>query len=351
MKITLSSISSKSSVGWFCKTAMIIILATSASLVWFMTGFPSAATAIDETATPTPKYEEPEFPEYNPQPEDESRPALYAVPLALSPHDHFYFTRPIAVDTNSSPSPDFRYGFYYPDDDTAHSGVDIVSPLHKPVLAAGDGEVIFAGYGLMYGAGNTEDPYGLAVMIKHNFSYQDKTVYTVYAHLDEIDVEDGQIIKAGDPIGIIGMTGNTSGPHLHFEVRVDDPQGGRVQNPELWLVPPIGSGVLAGTLKNDYGYLLSTQELTLKSLESGRTYDLLTYAPLKSIHPDDYFQENLVIGDIPAGEYQISMLYRNKWYRMNITIAPGTVNFVTFNGKNGFSSAAPTTPDPLDFLH
>ena len=270
---------------------LIVLLFTSSIGFLFLSGLPSSVAAFDESPTPTPESDEPIFPEYTPQPQEDLRPALYAIPLALNPHDHFYFTRPISMDSNSDPSPDFRYGYYYPDDDKAHTGVDIISPLGKPVLAAGDGEVIFAGYGLMLGAGNTEDPYGLAVMIKHNFSYQDQSLYTVYAHLDEIVVEDGQFVRAGDQVGSIGLTGNTSGPHLHFEIRVEDPQGGRVQNPELWMVPPIGSGVLAGRLKNDFGYLLSTQELTLKSLESGRTYDLLTYAPEKSIHPDKYFKK------------------------------------------------------------
>jgi len=318
---------------------------------WLIPVSTSPVRAEDEPLSPTEEAADPIFPLVTPAPEQDGQTPLYGVPLALNPHDHFFFTRPIAMDTNSAPSSDFRYGFYYPNDDMVHTGVDIVSPLHKPVLAAGDGQVIFTGYGLMNGGGDVEDPYGLAVLIRHNFSYGDKTLYTVYGHMDRIDVEKDQYVKAGDPIGIIGLTGNTSGPHVHFEVRIEDSEGGRVQNPELWLAPPVGSGVLAGKLKSDFGYLISAQQLTLKSLETGYKYNITTYAPVKHIYSDDYFHENFVIGDIPAGEYEISLLYKYKWYRFDVTIAPGTVNFVTFNGKNGFSQGQPSTPSAEDFLN
>lgn len=306
--------------------------------------------ADDITPTPTKELTEPVFSLVTPEPEQTGQTPLYDVPLALNPHDHFYFNRPIAMDSNSAPSSDFGYGFYYPGDTTVHTGVDIISPFHKPVLAAGDGQVVFVGYGLMNGGGDENDPYGLAVLIKHSFSYGDKTLYSVYGHLDRIDVEKDQFVKTGDQIGIIGLTGNTSGPHVHFEVRIEDSEGGRVQNPELWLAPPVGSGVLAGRLKDNLGYLIAAQQLWLKSLETGYKYDIITYAPVKHIFSDDYFHENFAIGDIPAGEYEISLLYKNKWYRLNITIAPGTVNYVTFEGKNGFSQGLPAAPDIEEFL-
>jgi hypothetical protein len=307
-------------------------------------------SAGDVTPTPTTTIEDPIFPSVTPEPDNKICPPLYAVPLALNPHDHFYFTRPIAADTNTEPSMDFLYGYYYPKEKSVHTGVDITSPLHKPVLAAGDGKVVFAGYGLLNGGGDVNDPYGKAVMIKHDFVFGDKTIYTVYAHMDRIDVKVGQMVNAGDQIGIIGLTGNTSGPHVHFEVRVDDSDGSRVQNPELWLAPPIGDGVLAGRFKDDYGYLISAQKFTLKSLDTGNTYDILTYAPVKQIYTDDYFHENFAIGDLPAGQYQVSMIYMNTWYRSNITIAPGTVNFIFFNGKYGFTQENPSAPDPEEFL-
>lgn len=333
------------------RLVIICLWMTLSILGWIFPVFPVTSTVNAGTPSPTEEIEEPVFPPVTPEPEIDSCPPLYDIPLALNSHDHFYFARPIAMDSNTNPLPDFRYGYYYPDQKTVHSGVDIPSPLHKPILAAGDGTVIFAGYGLMNGGGDTDDPYGLAVLIRHNFSFEGKTIYTVYAHMDRIDVEKGQIVKVGDQIGILGMTGNTSGPHIHFEVRIDDDEDGRIQNPELWMAPPIGSGVLAGRLKDDFGYLIQTQKIYLKSLVSEATYEILSYVQVDHIYSDGYFNENFALGDIPAGKYQISMLYRNKWYRSEITISPGTINFVYFNGKNGFTQEYPEAPDPEEFLN
>lgn len=317
---------------------------------WLLPISTDIVQADDEKLVLTEVISEPIFSLVTPEPEQERQTPLYSVPLALNPYDHFYFTRPIGMDSNTAPLRAFGYGFYYPDDDKVHTGVDISSPMYKPVLAAGDGQVVFIGYGLMNGGGDTNDPYGLAVLIRHSFSYGDKTLYTVYGHLDGIDVAKDQYVKVSDQIGTIGLTGNTSGPHVHFEVRIEDTKGGRVQNPELWMAPPVGSGVLAGRLKNDFGYLISAQQLWLESLETGYKYDIMSYAPVKHIYSDDYFRENFVIGDIPAGEYELSMIYKNKWYRTNVTIAPGTVNYVTFNGRNGFKQAMPEAPEIEKFL-
>jgi hypothetical protein len=308
--------------------------------------------ADDQTPPSTEEFLEPVFPMTTVEPDQEleGQTPLYNVPLALNPHDHFYFARPIAFDSNTAPSRDFGYGFYYPEETEVHTGVDIGSPMYKPVLAAGDGQVVFTGFGLMNGGGDINDPYGLAILIRHSFSYEDKTIYTVYAHLDSSEVEKGQIVKMGEEIGKIGLTGNTSGPHVHFEVRIEDSKGGRVQNPELWMAPPVGSGVLAGSLKSTFGYFLSAQKLWLKSLDTGFKYEITTYAPVKHIYADDYFKENFVIGDIPGGEYEISMIYKNKWFRYNLTIAPGTVNFVSFEGMNGFKTGLTSTTNEEDFL-
>lgn len=333
------------------KVVLACLWMTIIFFMWLMPVNPVSTNVNAGTPSPTVEIEEPVFPPVTPEPEMDACPPLYDIPLALNPNDHFYFARPIAMDSNTNPLPDFRYGYYYPGEDEVHSGVDITSPLHKPILAAADGEVIFTGYGLMYGGENEDDPYGLAVLIRHNFSFNGKKLYTVYAHLDQIDVEKGQIVKTGEQIGLLGMTGNTSGPHVHFEVRIDDDEGGRVQNPELWMAPPIGSGVLAGRLKDDFGYLISTQKIYLKSLETEATYEILSYAPVKHIYPDNYYNENFAIGDIPAGKYQISMIYRNKWYRSELSIAAGTINFVVFNGKNGFSQEFPEAADPDEFLN
>lgn len=87
-----------------------------------------------------------------------------------------------------------------------HAGVDIGVPIGTPVYAAKSGKVIFADY--MGNAGN-------AIMIQHD------GIETRYYHLDKIKVESGQEVEAGEEIAESGNTGGSTGPHLHFEVRVN----------------------------------------------------------------------------------------------------------------------------------
>jgi murein DD-endopeptidase MepM/ murein hydrolase activator NlpD len=274
---------------------------------------------------------------------------LYEVPFSLTPHDHFYFNRPTSMSSTHWALPDYRYGYFYPEEDVVHSGIDIVGYQHDPVLAAAAGKVVFAGYGLLNGPGATDDPYGNAVMIKHSFKFQDYAIYTVYAHLDRINVKKGEWVTSGEQVGTIGMTGMTSGPHLHFEVRIDNGVDGKVQNPELWLVPPIGHGVLTGQIENSYGASLSSKKIWLKSLETGNSISIISYAA-KVKQVDNFYQENFAIGDLPAGKYEISTYYYGVFYKSLITIAPGAVNFVQFRGTAGFSQSILSEQKSTDFI-
>lgn len=85
-----------------------------------------------------------------------------------------------------------------------HTGQDFAAPIGTPVLAAGDGVVTAAG---------PDGPYGNAIHILHAGG-----TATWYAHLSQVETSPGQHIKAGQLIGLVGDTGNTTGPHLHFEV-------------------------------------------------------------------------------------------------------------------------------------
>jgi murein DD-endopeptidase MepM/ murein hydrolase activator NlpD len=87
-----------------------------------------------------------------------------------------------------------------------HTGTDLGAPMGTPVLAALTGRVILSDF---FGG------YGLSVALEHNAGAQQ----TLYAHLSEIFVKPGDIVKQGAVIGRVGSTGNSTGPHLHFEVR------------------------------------------------------------------------------------------------------------------------------------
>jgi murein DD-endopeptidase MepM/ murein hydrolase activator NlpD len=89
----------------------------------------------------------------------------------------------------------------------AHLGVDYVAPIGTAVRTVADGVVEFAG---------VKSGFGNVVMVKHGGSNT-----TVYAHLSKINVRTGQRVQQGDNVGLVGATGWATGPHLHFEFRVN----------------------------------------------------------------------------------------------------------------------------------
>ena len=276
------------------------------------------------------------FPAPGPTPEPVALPPLYPIPWALTPYDHFYFARPIAVDRIDWARADYRYGGVF-FEDVVHSGVDISAEVGTPVLAAGSGKVTWAGYGINSGVYDVDDPYGQAVFIRHDFGYQGYTLYTLYAHLDRVDVVKGQRIQAGHVLGTSGKTGKTTGPHLHFEVRLGKAGLFQTRNPELWLVPPQGWGVLAGRVMNNSGGWLEGQLVSVISRESGQAWTAFSYTKGGMVESDSYYQENLVIGDLPAGRYDIKIDLWGKSYTLETDILAGQVSYFTFRGRSGFT--------------
>jgi len=277
------------------------------------------------------------------------RPPLYPIPWAVSAYDHFYFARPIAADNVNWPLAEYRYGgvFFA---DVVHTGVDIDAEMETPILAAGPGTVVSAGWGLYTQVpGNERDPYGQAVVIRHDFGYQGKTLYTVYAHMSQIIALEGQRVQTGDVIGLVGDTGITTGPHLHFEVRTGENTFFTTYNPELWTAPPQGWGVLVGKLTGEHGDMLNQYPVEVRPLPSERPIrTVITYAS-KVVNPDPYYQENLVLSDLPAGIYKVLINYKEKNIQVFVEIFPGQVTYFTFTDKEGFK-VIPPPPPKLDFL-
>ena len=87
-----------------------------------------------------------------------------------------------------------------------HAGIDIASEKGTPIYSAFDGEVIEADY---------DKWNGNFLKIKH-----DNEIMTVYCHCEKLNVKEGQKIRAGEVIGTVGSTGSSTGPHLHFELRI-----------------------------------------------------------------------------------------------------------------------------------
>lgn len=86
-----------------------------------------------------------------------------------------------------------------------HAGMDFTAKQGTPIHATGDGRVTYAEYGT--------NGYGMHVVVDHGFGYE-----TLYAHMSELKVRRGQKVKRGDVLGLVGNTGLSAGPHLHYEV-------------------------------------------------------------------------------------------------------------------------------------
>jgi murein DD-endopeptidase MepM/ murein hydrolase activator NlpD len=89
-----------------------------------------------------------------------------------------------------------------------HSGQDIDAPFGEPVIAGASGKVVFAGW---------QNGYGQLVVIDHGGG-----LTTRYGHLSHIDVVEGQSVSRAEFLGRVGSTGRSTGPHLHYEVRIND---------------------------------------------------------------------------------------------------------------------------------
>jgi len=281
------------------------------------------------------------LPTEGPTPETAWRPPLFPTPWALSPYDHFYFTRPFASNIVSWPIADYRYGGVFFRPEVVHSGIDLPAEIGTPVQATGSGTVVWAGWGLFNFAPNyKEDPYGQAVAIRHDFGYKDQPLYTVYAHLSEVDVILGQTVKVGEILGKVGTTGYTTGPHLHFEVRVGANDFFSTRNPELWLVPPEGWGMLAARIMDTYAHPLFGYEILIRSEATQRAWIVRTYGGLGA-NSDPYYNENLALSDLPAGSYLVNVPFAGVNRKLEIQIFPGQVSYFTFQGFLGFDTSLP----------
>lgn len=98
-----------------------------------------------------------------------------------------------------------------------HQGLDIAANMGSPIYAALDGTVTYSGWA---------SGYGNFIRLKHKDG-----VETYYGHCSKLLVSEGEAVKKGEKIGEVGSTGNSTGPHLHFEVRVD----GKAQDPTKYL--------------------------------------------------------------------------------------------------------------------
>ncbi|MBK9151648.1 MAG: M23 family metallopeptidase [Saprospiraceae bacterium] len=123
-----------------------------------------------------------------------------------------------------------------------HKGLDFTAPQGTDIQATGDGKVI--------SINKTGSGFGKHLVIDHGFGYK-----TLYAHMHTISVKEGQTVKKGQKIGIVGNTGTSTAPHLHYEVWLN----GVAINPIDY--------VLDGLTASEY------QELVKRAAQANQSFD------------------------------------------------------------------------------
>lgn len=242
--------------------------------------------------------------------------------------DHYWFVRPVDSNANNQGLFYYPYGSDGPDDNLRiHAGIDMPNPIGETVRAAGAGVVTWAG-------DNFQDTfsYGSVVRIEHDFGFDGQPLYTIYAHLSAVLVANGQVVRAGDPIGLVGNTGRVSGPHVHFEVRMGEDFYGATYNPILWMVPYVGTGTIAGRVTNGQGDWLPDVDVTIREYARGLVTDTTTTYIFQGtsidVNADPIWQENFVVGDVPVGRYDVIAVIDGQRITRRVDVIEGTTAFV-----------------------
>lgn len=246
-----------------------------------------------------------------------------------SPDEHYWFWRPIHEGETNWTDKVYPYGSTRGGTLRPHHGVEFDVPNGSDVIAAADGTVRFAGSDDSQIWGSETNFYGNLVMIEHDAQLNGQPVFTVYGHLSELLVEEGQHVFMQQLIAKSGASGVADGAHLHFEVRVGGDSYNDTRNPLLWLYPFPDRGVVVGRVLNPAGELLPEVTITLSPIDgSNRSHTATSYAAEGNLNSDPLWQENFAIDDVGAGSYKAAVQIGEVRVTQEITVQPYRTTFV-----------------------
>ncbi|MDH4043861.1 MAG: M23 family metallopeptidase, partial [Gemmatimonadota bacterium] len=264
-----------------------------------------------------------------------ARPATVAGSAALR---HTWFARPVADDEQPLIDQTYRYGSTMGGNFQQHQGIEFNGGEGMPVRAIGSGLVVAAG---------PAEAGALTVVIRHDrqldadgITYH---VFSAYYHHSALLVEQGQRVREGDVIGRVGNTGRATNDHLHLEVHAvpfdsvelvvdtDQRYPPFSTNPELWIAPRPGTGVVAGQV------WLGTGERA----KQARVYGLVKGVPQETpfafaetygdrAHGTPTYHEHFAVGDVPTGEYVLYVELDGRRVTRRLQVDAGRVTWVEF---------------------
>jgi hypothetical protein len=249
--------------------------------------------------------------------------------VRADPQTHYLLVRPIPKKYVTRQQVGFPYGWTRNGTSPIHHGIDLLNRLNTPVIAAADGTVFYAGPDETNVFGPYGNFYGNVVVIQHNFAAPEGgTVFTLYGHLAQVTVQTGQPVTVGQQIGAVGKAGIALWYHLHFEVRVGNPQDyNSVRNPELWLAPEPGTAKIIGRMVDSQGNLAMGMRLTVGTAYGVTPNWTYANAMMKS---DPAYGENFVVPDIAAGCYRLRVKGRGTYaYDEQFCVKAGETKFMT----------------------
>ncbi len=267
------------------------------------------------------------------------------IPNFLDASNHFLFSRPFTNAYQTWGSYYYPYGTNGRNQYFWHFGIDIQNPQYTPMVAVADGTIIHAGPDS--GApplGPWPDFYGQAVVIQHDQQWQGQPVYSLYGHVSRVLVRVGQKVKTGEVIAQVGQLGVALGPHLHLEVRLGGNTYWNTRNPDLWVQPDPGFGVIAGRVVDYENYFVPQQLVTLHRSEDPSRYwrETFTY-PDNTVNSDDEFVETFTFSDVPAGRYLLKSTVDGHQVSVPVNVFKGEVTFALLRSTDPPQAA----PAPL----
>jgi murein DD-endopeptidase MepM/ murein hydrolase activator NlpD len=275
------------------------------------------------------------------RPNSDTLPCLKpAGPAAEAPRAPLttWFKRPIALTDNAFIDQTYRYGSTMGGNFQQHQGVEFNNPDGTPVYAIGAGTVVYAG---------RAEQGALTVTIRHDTPVSANgrryRVYSTYYHNSSLAVKVGRKVAKGTLISRVGNTGRATNDHLHLEISasptdslslvVDSLQRfpPYTTNPELWIEPLPGTGIVAGQVFDTSG----------APLPQARVYGITKPNPAETpfsfaetygdkAHPHPLYGEHFAVSDVPAGSYTIGTEIGGKKVFRQVVVEEGKLTWVVF---------------------